>query len=788
MLSFLSGSSFEIEIAASASSAGEREGPRALGTGTAPDGATLGFDALSLWRDGKRWMPVMGEFHYSRYPAEGWREELRKMRAGGIDLVASYVFWIHHEEEKGTVDWSGQRHLRRFVETAGEEGLLVIVRMGPWCHGEVRNGGLPDWILEGHGRVRSDDPPYLAEVERFHAGIAAQLEGLLWKDGGPVVGVQIENEYAGPAEHLLTLKSIARAAGIDVPLYTRTGWPMLATPMPADEILPLFGAYAEGFWDRELTSMPGQYWAAFRFSPVRTDAAIGTDQLGERVARDEADAHRHPYLTCELGGGMVSSYHRRIFIEPRDIETVALVKVGSGGNAPGYYMYHGGINPTGRLSTLQESQATGYWNDSPVRDYDFQAPLGAYGQVRAHYHGLRRMHLCWRDFGSWIAGLPAHFPPGSPPRREDPDTLRWAVRSEGTGGLLFVSNHERGRHLPEQVVDQFTLRLPERVLSFPDHPFVVPSGAGFFWPFGMELASGLTLAWATAQPVCQVPDGEGLTIFFSATAGIPPRFAWEGEVAPVAAVIGWESSFERRAADGTRVRVVVLPEVDSRRLWKDASSGTERVFWSEASLSFAGKTVGVRAVAADALGVGVYPAVEGGPGTRRGLFQWWSLGADEASGAAVARVVEGQLVRPAGPPREVGLGPIARAVAEAPSEPDFEAAAEWRLELPRDLDLERDPLLRIEYLGDVARVLLDGELLLDDFHHGRPLELGLGRYGRAILAGDLRLQILPLREEAPIFRPQVPEAAFRELGGVRVALELGGITVIEPREAVLRLP
>ena len=86
----------------------------------------------------------MGEFHYARYPASEWEREILKMKAGGVDIVATYVFWIHHEEVEGQFDWSGQRDLRRFVELCGRHGMYAWVRVGPWAHGESRNGGLPD--------------------------------------------------------------------------------------------------------------------------------------------------------------------------------------------------------------------------------------------------------------------------------------------------------------------------------------------------------------------------------------------------------------------------------------------------------------------------------------------------------------------------------------------------------------------------------------------------------------------------------------------------------------------
>ena len=117
------------------------------GSNRNPDGREITVDNRSLRLDGKPWFPVMGEFHYSRYPAEDWRAELLKMKAGGVDIVSTYVFWIHHEEIEGQWDWSGRRDLRKFVQTCGDVGLKVLVRCGPWDHGEVRNGGFPDWVV-----------------------------------------------------------------------------------------------------------------------------------------------------------------------------------------------------------------------------------------------------------------------------------------------------------------------------------------------------------------------------------------------------------------------------------------------------------------------------------------------------------------------------------------------------------------------------------------------------------------------------------------------------------------
>src|SRR4051812_3922696 len=87
-----------------------------LGTSISPEGHEVSVNSVGLLRDGKPWLAVMGEFQYSRYAAREWRDELLKMKAGGVDIVATYVFWIHHEEVEGQWDWSGQRDLRTFLQ------------------------------------------------------------------------------------------------------------------------------------------------------------------------------------------------------------------------------------------------------------------------------------------------------------------------------------------------------------------------------------------------------------------------------------------------------------------------------------------------------------------------------------------------------------------------------------------------------------------------------------------------------------------------------------------------
>jgi len=675
-----------------------------MGAARAPDGTTLTLDSRSFLLNGRPWTPVMGEFHYARYPAAEWRAELLKMKAGGIDIVATYVFWIHHEEIEGRWEWAGDKSLHDFVRTAGEAGLKVIVRCGPWCHGEVRSGGLPDWVV-ARGHTRSEDPAFLAATRRLYGQIGAQLQGLLWKDGGPVIGIQLDNEYGGPAEYLLALKQIAREAGLDVPLYTRTGWPALKTPMPFGEIVPLYGVYAEGFWDRELTSMPGEYWAGFHFSTLRVDANIANEALGRHDARDAPDVARYPYLTCEIGGGMMSSYHRRILVDPRDVTSTTLVKLGSGSISPGYYMYHGGTNPEGKLTTLMEEQGTALtnWNDMPVKNYDFQTALGQYGQVRPQFYGLRPLHLFLHSFGEKLAGMDTVLPDRRPAGKDDTATLRWAARSDGRGGFVFVNNYERGRTLPAKEGVQFALKLPGgATVTFPAAPVTVPAHAHFLWPFNLDLGAGGTLAWATAQPVAIRDEGAVHTVYFAETPGVRAEFAFAGEPPQFLAA--------GQTLDHGRVRIVLLDE---------AGAGT----------LFLRKSVATAPVA-----------------------------------------VPTELVRPAGPLRKIGPGKSQQPVAAMPVDADFAAAAVWRIQLPAGLDLSADPILRLHYVGDVARVMIGGRFITDDYYNGRPLEIGLRRHAAELRNGELTIAILPLQKDAPIYFSCI--AARPDFGGAPSAVAL----------------
>ena len=470
------------------------------------------WDCHSLIIEGERVCPVMGEIHYSRIPANEWPAEVRKMKDGGVTIIATYVFWNHIEEEEGIFRWDGQRDLRAFLNVCKQQGMPVVLRMGPWCHGEVRNGGLPDWLFTKDCKMRSQDSTFLFYASRLYRQIFTQVQGLQWKDSGPVIAAQFDNEYRGPAEYLLALKRIALSIGFDLPFYTRTGWPELTTPMPFGEMLPLYGDYADGFWDKDIREGVGSYYKAFNFKGFRSSTAIGTDVLGEQKETKEKGADQYPYFTCELGGGMITAYHRRPYIYPEDAYAMALVKLGSGSNLLGYYMYHGGTNPEGRLHTLNECQTSPFTanNDLPVCTYDFQAPLGEFGQPYPQYYMLRPLHLFMKDFGALLAPMEASFPASQDLKQGEDSHLRWSYRSAGKSAFIFVNNYERFANLSEKrgvQLEACGVKLPK---------LNVPAGAMAIFPVNVE-----GLQYATAQLVAK-RDGK---TFLMQIPGIPTTIA-----------------------------------------------------------------------------------------------------------------------------------------------------------------------------------------------------------------------------------------------------------------------
>jgi hypothetical protein len=762
--------------------------------GRSAGGETLGANSRYLLRDGKPWFPVMGEFQFSRYPESEWEDEILKMKAGGVQIISTYVFWIHVEEVEGQFDWTGQRSLRQFVELCRKHGMYVWVRIGPWDHGEARNGGFPDWLISNGQPTRQIDPVYIHDVSQLYDQIGEQLRGLLWKDGGPVIGVQVENEYheRGPgkgADYIMALKKLALKAGLDVPFFTITGWDDAV--IPPDGVLPVFGGYEDAFWSRSIEQLPPN--ANYFFTAIRRDEDVGDDLQSKRPDIDALDS-RYPYLTAEMGGGMETSYHRRPLIAADDIAAMVVTKLGSGVSMYGYYMFQGGENPDGKLTTLMESQATGYINDVPVKSYDFQAPLGEFGQLHDSFRALKIFHLFLNDFGSSLAPMTPYFPEKMPASKNDTATPRVAARMQGDRGFLFINNYQRLHPLPERAGFQVKIETSSGPIEIPRAPVNIPSGAYTIWPVNLDLGPAV-LRYATAQPLCRLRAQN--TFVFFAWPGIAPEFAiadsdGDSIEAPNAQIArspggvlvtgiepGAGIAIQIRDRKGVSTRIVVLSREQALNAWKASLGGRERLIVSPADLFFDGDRVHLRANDPTLLTAEFFPAWARPPAGfadtgRDGVFQRYAVSPQPAPLDLTASAQE---VSPGDdpPPNKIGNG-----VAIIPDEAAFENAAVWTIRVP-DAAAPNDLILKIEYQGDIARLYSGGKLFTDNFYNGSAWEVGLRRFSPQQLAQGLELRILPLREDTPMYLPAGARPTFPASGEIA---KLISVSVIPEYEVV----
>jgi beta-galactosidase len=777
-----------------------------LGTSINPSGEAIGVNSQYLTLDGKPWLPVMGEFHFSRYPESEWEREILKMKAAGVQIVSTYVIWIHHEQKEGVFDWSGQRDLHRFVALCGKHGMYVYPRIGPWAHAETRNGGLPDWVMN-KSPVRQNDPIYLSEVQAFYQEVAKQLRGQLWKDGGPVIGIQIENEYRDKSEdkgdeHIRTLKRMAIADGLDVPLYTVTGWDGAAIPL--DQVLPVFGGYPDAPWDGSAEKLPPSEVYAFRFDN-RAGGTMGA--LGGKGQNSAASYRGTPFLTAEVGDGIEDTYFRRPVVSADDVASIASVMLGSGANLLGYYMFHGGRNPDGGAITLQESQRTGYPTDVPVKSYDFQAPLGEYGQERESLRELKLIHYFLNDFGSILAPTIPHAPDKVPSSPVDLSVPRVSARTLGDAGFLFLNNYVRGVTMPARPGFQVEMKLPSGTARIPEQPIDLPSGAYGIWPVNLDL-SGATLRYSTAQLFKRVRAGKQTYFFFFAIPSVAPEFALDARAKvlsrskSVTMTRGPHGLRLQMSHEGTAiirltggVTLVLLPKGQAEEVWRTDDPAlllsTRAEFFSDKS-AWTLESDGIPEIDFGVFGTDQVPSSEKilvrRVGTD-GIFQNYKASLpslDLHPEVVQVRAAESRLPWKFGPPLDWRPTPTPM----APDESDFEGAGVWRVRLPAipEAAAVSDVRVNIAYQGDVARLYRGHDLIDDDFWNGTPWTIGLREIGSdwQMANTTLEIRILPMPRKYPLYLEDADKLLHFSAKGVAEAIT--GVRMVPQYQLKLHAP
>jgi len=741
-----------------------------LGTAVTPSGQRLEANNQYLSLDGQPWMPVMGEFHYSRSPADTWEAELQKMKTAGITVVASYVMWNHHEEHEGKFTWQDNRDLRRFIELCAKVGLKAVVRVGPWVHAEVRYGGIPDWVVTSM-RTRGDDPEYLRYVGRFYDEIGRQLRGHYWKDGGPIIGIQLENEYnlTGPdqgAQHIATLKKLALKAGMDVPFYTVTGWD--GAVYPSGEVTPVFGGYPDEPWGTSTTELPPKETYAFRFDS-RVSGDLGAQTAAQAPGTAETDIALTPFLGAEYGAGLPFMYRRRPVVSPDDIASMLPVQLGSGVNLMGYYMFHGGRNPIGD-STLEESTLSGGYNDTTAVNYDFQAPLGPDGQQRPVLTKLRPFHYFMADFGGRLAPMTVRRPAVTPANATDLKTARVSLRAAGDSAFLFVNNHVRQYPMPVQKDVRFAVKLAGGTVEFPRKGVDIANGAYFVWPVNFDM-DGTRLRYATAQPVTRLDLGAaGITYVFAASPGVPVELMIDtpagttvdaphaqrnaGTVVVDGVKPGTGTALTVHRQGGRNVNVLVLAPEQAQQLAVGDFAGQRRLVLSAQQAWFDNGALQMRAVGTSRFRMAVYPALVKNPANvtaagKDGVFQAFEAQLPERKPVVSVTPVRAAQAAPA-----VMRGGLAKAAIQ-PIPEAWRAAGTWRIDVPQNaLEGLDDALLQLDFTGDIGRLMAGTRMVDDWYYSGYPWQIGLKELTAAGTKGPLTLAVMPLRADAPVYIPR----------------------------------
>jgi beta-galactosidase len=323
--------------------------------------------------DGKPFRIMAGEIHYQRIPRDYWADRLLKLKAAGFNTVGTYVFWNALEPEPGQWDFSGGNDLAAFIRTAQRAGLWVIVRPGPYACAEWDFGGLPAWLLRTPDiKVRCADPRYLAACERYVARLAEVLHDLEAPRGGPVLMVQLENEYGSfgnDREYLLALKGFWAKAGLEAPLYTADG----ATP-----------------YMLEAGSVPG--------------AAIGLDPgTNEKDFAEAARLERGvPVFCSELYPGWLTHWGEPwARVKPEEF-LPDLRWLLDHGKSFSLYMFHGGTNFG---FTAGANFSDKYQPD--LTSYDYDAPLDEAGRPTPKYFALRDLLARYQPKNATLPELPA---------------------------------------------------------------------------------------------------------------------------------------------------------------------------------------------------------------------------------------------------------------------------------------------------------------------------------------------------------------------------------------------
>ncbi|MFE2015186.1 beta-galactosidase family protein [Streptomyces sp. NPDC059491] len=349
----------------------------------------LQIDDGGFTLDGEPFRVLSGGLHYFRVHPEQWADRLRKARLMGLNTVETYVPWNLHQPRPDGFTLDGGLDLPRFLDLAAAEGLHVLLRPGPYICAEWEGGGIPSWLLaDPDMRLRSRDPGFLAAVDDYFTRLLSPLLPRLATRGGPVLAVQVENEYGAygdDTEYLEHLAASLRRAGVDVPLFT--------CDQPAD---------------LERGALPG---------------VLATANFGSRAAQGLAALReaqpKGPLMCTEFWIGWFDRWGAHHVVRDPGHAARELDELLSTGASVNFYMFHGGTNFgfTNGANDKHTYRPT-------VTSYDYDAPLDEAGDPTAKFDAFRDV-------------IARHAPvPDGPVPEPGPKLAPRTVRLTETAGLL----------------------------------------------------------------------------------------------------------------------------------------------------------------------------------------------------------------------------------------------------------------------------------------------------------------------------------------------------------------
>jgi beta-galactosidase len=320
-------------------------------------GHTFGVAQGQFVLDGKPFQVISGEMHYQRVPRAYWRDRLKMARAMGLNSITTYVFWNLHEPKPGVYDFTGNNDIAEFLREAQQEGLYVVLRPGPYVCAEWDFGGFPAWLLKDRSMVvRSKDPKFMALTRTWFARLGKEVAPFQLAKGGPILTVQVENEYGSFGDDHEYMAQIHKAlvdAGFDKTLfYTADG----VTQVPNG-------------------SLPG--------------IPIGINFGGGEAKKSFAEFKRNhpdgPYFNSEYWAGWFDHWGGKHASTSGKMQASELKWMLDQGYSVSIYMFHGGTS----FGWMNGANSDGTNYEPDVTSYDYDAPLDESGRPTEKYFYFR---------------------------------------------------------------------------------------------------------------------------------------------------------------------------------------------------------------------------------------------------------------------------------------------------------------------------------------------------------------------------------------------------------------